>query len=380
MSTILCPLEFYNYLISKDITFFTGVPDSLLKEFNNVVLKKSDKKNHVITANEGASIALATGYHFSTRKVPLVYLQNSGTGNIINPLMSLVSKHVYAVPMLIVIGWRGEPGVKDEPQHVTQGACMEELLKSLGMPYDILPTSLEDVKNVVDSALNTIKSTSSPYVLLVKKNTFNTFNETVSLNPTDYTYFRKDAVECLISHFKEDVILCTTGKSSRELLESADNLGISQDNIFLNVGAMGHVSMISQGIASHTSKRVLCIDGDGSCIMHMGNLSTIGSIKSENLFHVVLNNGMHESVGIQPTCGFEVDFVKIAQGCGYTYAARATSQAEINRCLEEIRYYDIKGPYFIEVRISNQVNYTHELSRPKNKPIDRKEKFMNFIS
>ena len=198
--------------------------------------------------------------------------------------------------------------------------------------------------------------------------------------PTDYTYFRKDAVECLISHFKEDVILCTTGKSSRELLESADNLGISQDNIFLNVGAMGHVSMISQGIASHTSKRVLCIDGDGSCIMHMGNLSTIGSIKSENLFHVVLNNGMHESVGIQPTCGFEVDFVKIAQGCGYTYAARATSQAEINRCLEEIRYYDIKGPYFIEVRISNQVNYTHELSRPKNKPIDRKEKFMSFIS
>ena len=112
MSTILCPLEFYNYLISKDITFFTGVPDSLLKEFNNVVLKKSDKKNHVITANEGASIALATGYHFSTRKVPLVYLQNSGTGNIINPLMSLVSKHVYAVPMLIVIGWRGEPGEK----------------------------------------------------------------------------------------------------------------------------------------------------------------------------------------------------------------------------------------------------------------------------
>ena len=379
MTSRLSPLDFYNYLLSKDITFFTGVPDSLLKEFNNVVLKNCNKNNHVITANEGSSIGLATGYHFSTRKIPLVYLQNSGTGNIINPLMSLVSKDVYAVPMLIVIGWRGEPGVKDEPQHVTQGACMEELLKSLGMPYDILPTNLEETKNVVDSALNTIKSTSSPYVLLVKKNTFSKFNETITLN-SEYTYFRKDAIECLMGHFKEDIILCTTGKSSRELLESADNLGVSQDNIFLNVGAMGHVSMISQGIALHTSKRVLCIDGDGSCIMHMGNLSTIGAMKSNNLFHVVLNNGMHESVGIQPTCGFEVDFLKIAQGCGYNYAKRVSSSHDIQTCIEEIFHYDIKGPYFIEARISNQVNYTHELSRPKNKPIERKEKFMDFIN
>ena len=213
----LSPLDFYNYLISVDVSFFTGVPDSLLKEFNNVVLKKCNKYNHVITANEGSSIGLATGYHFATKKIPLVYLQNSGTGNIINPLMSLVSKDVYAVPMLIVIGWRGEPGVKDEPQHVTQGACMEELLKSLNMPYDILPTNLEDTKNVVDTALNTIKSTSSPYVLLVKKDTFSKFNETITLS-SDYSYFRKDAIECLMGHFKEDIILCTTGKSSRKLL------------------------------------------------------------------------------------------------------------------------------------------------------------------
>lgn len=293
--------------------------------------------------------------------------------------MSLVSKDVYAVPMLIVIGWRGEPGVKDEPQHVTQGACMEDLLKSLNVTYDILPSNLEETKNVIDRSLDTIKTTSSPHVILVKKNTFDKFTETVEI-VTKYEYFRKDAIECLIKHFKDAVILCTTGKSSRELLESADNMGISQDNIFLNVGAMGHVSMIAQGIALNTSKKVLCIDGDGSCIMHMGNLSSIGSLKSNNMYHIVLNNGMHESVGIQPTRGFDINFVEVAKACGYNYAKRVSSNDDIQTCIDEIYHYNIKGPYFIEVRISNKVNYTHELSRPKNKPIDRKEKFIEFIN
>lgn len=375
----LNPLSFFNLLKNKNIEFFTGVPDSLLKEFNNVILNNTKKTEHIITANEGSAIALATGYHFSTRKIPLVYLQNSGTGNIINPLMSLVSKDVYSVPMLIVIGWRGEPGIKDEPQHLTQGTCMENLIKSLELTYDILPNDIKNVENIITKSLNTIKDNSSPHILLVKKNTFEKYEESITVL-NQYTLYRKDAIETLINYFTNDIILCTTGKSSRELLESADNLNIKQDNIFLNVGAMGHVSMISYGIAINTKKNVLCIDGDGSVIMHMGNLTNIGTSKCNNIYHIVLNNGMHESVGIQPTKGFNIDFTTIAKGCGYSYSKKVKSINELKLAMSEIEYNKTKGPYFIEICITNKINYNHELSRPKDKPIERKIKFMNFIN
>lgn len=377
--TKINPLTFYNLLKNNNINFFTGIPDSLLKEFNNVILKNTNKSHHIITANEGSAIALATGYHFATREVPLVYLQNSGTGNIINPLMSLVSKDVYSIPMLIIIGWRGEPGVKDEPQHLTQGLCMEDLIKSLGLTYDILTNNIENVENIIIKSLNTIKNNSSPHILLVKKNTFENYEESIKIE-NQYTLYRKDAIESLINYFTNDIILCTTGKSSRELLESANKLNINQDNIFLNVGAMGHVSMISYGIALNTTKNVLCIDGDGSVIMHMGNLTSIGTGMCNNIYHIVLNNGMHESVGIQPTCGFNINFTTIAKGCGYNYCKKVKSIDEITILMDEIKQNDIKGPYFIEVCITNKINYDHELSRPKDKPIERKIKFMNFIN
>jgi phosphonopyruvate decarboxylase len=373
------PLTFYNLLKNNNINFFTGIPDSLLKEFNNVILKNTNKSHHIITANEGSAIALATGYHFATREVPLVYLQNSGTGNIINPLMSLVPKDVYSIPMLIIIGWRGEPGVKDEPQHLTQGLCMEDLIKSLGLTYDILTNNIENVENIIIKSLNTIKNNSSPHILLVKKNTFENYEESIKIE-NQYTLYRKDAIESLINYFTNDIILCTTGKSSRELLESANKLNINQDNIFLNVGAMGHVSMISYGIALNTTKNVLCIDGDGSVIMHMGNLTSIGTGMCNNIYHIVLNNGMHESVGIQPTCGFNINFTTIAKGCGYNYCKKVKSIDEITILMDEIKQNDIKGPYFIEVCITNKINYDHELSRPKDKPLERKIKFMNFIN
>lgn len=372
------PQTFYDLLKKNNINFFTGVPDSLLKEFNNVILKNTSNTKHIITANEGSAIALATGYHFSTREIPLVYLQNSGTGNIINPLMSLVSKDVYSVPMLIIIGWRGEPSIKDEPQHLTQGSCMEDLIKSLKLTYDILPNDIENVENIIIKSLNTIQNNSSPHILLVKKNTFEKYEEPIEI-VNNYTLYRKDAIESLIKYFTDDIIVCTTGKSSRELLETADKLNINQDNIFLNVGAMGHVSMIAQGIALNTTKNVLCIDGDGSVIMHMGNLTTIGTGRCSNIYHIVLNNGMHESVGIQPTRGFDIDFTTIAKGCGYNYCKKVESIDKIKLVMDEIKFFKINGPYFIEVCITNTINYSHELSRPKDKPIERKNKFMNFI-
>jgi len=375
----LNPNNFYNNLKSKGINFFTGVPDSLLKEFNNVILLNSEKKNHIITPNEGSAISIATGYHFATKQIPLVYLQNSGTGNIINPLMSLASKDVYSIPMLIVIGWRGEPGVKDEPQHIAQGKCMIDLINSLDVTFNILPNSENEANELLDRSIQMIKKESRPHILLVRKNTFEKHSENVSII-NNYPIYRKEAIEKLLNIFNKDIILSTTGKISRELLESADEIGMSHDNIFLNVGAMGHVSMISLGIALNTNKKVLCIDGDGSVIMHMGNLTSIGTSNCGNLIHVVLNNGMHESVGVQPTTAFDVNLSKVAESCGYSYCKKISKLEDLESELAKLVTSDFDKPVFLEVLINNKVNYTHELSRPKKSPIERKEKFINFIN
>jgi len=372
------PIKVFNYIKSKNINFFTGIPDSLLKELNNVILSESLDKEHIITANEGSAIALATGYHLATNKIPLVYLQNSGTGNIINPLMSLASDKVYSIPMLIIIGWRGEPGIKDEPQHISQGECMIELIKSLKINYDILPNNIEECKNVIDKLVHSIKIQSKPNILLVKKNAFSKCNLKPDIN-NNYTIYRKKAIECILKYYKNDIILSTTGKSSRELLETVKEMDLQEDNIFLNVGAMGHVSMISLGVAMNTNKRVICLDGDGSIIMHMGNLTNIGNSKCSNLIHIVLNNGMHESVGIQPTLGFDINIPNIAENCGYVYTIRIKTLDELNMILEDISSQKLNGPALIEVMITNKVNYTHELSRPKNTPLERKQTFMDFI-
>ena len=375
----LNPNNFYNNLKSKGINFFTGVPDSLLKEFNNVILLNSEKKNHIITANEGSAISIATGYHFATKQIPLVYLQNSGTGNIINPLMSLASKDVYSIPMLIVIGWRGEPGVKDEPQHIAQGKCMIDLIKSLDVTFDILPNSENEANEILNKSIQMIKKESRPHILLVRKNTFEKYSEKVSII-NNYSIYRKEAIEKLLNIFNKDIILSTTGKISRELLESADEIGMSHDNIFLNVGAMGHVSMISLGIALNTNKKVLCVDGDGSMIMHMGNLTSIGTSSCGNLIHVVLNNGMHESVGVQPTTAFDINLSKVAESCGYSYCKQISKLKDLESELAKLVIGNFDKPVFLEVMINNKVNYTHELSRPKKSPIERKEKFINFIN
>ena len=371
--------EFYNYLLSHKITFFTGVPDSLLKEFNNVIQKNTEPQNHHITANEGSAIALATGYNLATKNIPLVYLQNSGFGNMINPLMSLASDKVYSIPMLIIVGWRGEPGIKDEPQHLSQGECMVDLINSLKIPFNILSNNIDDSKKIIDSTIESIKLTSKPHIILVKKNTFQKYSNKIDII-NNYPIYRKEAIEHVVNFFNKDIILSTTGKISRELLETINEKKLSQDNIFLNVGAMGHVSMISLGIAMNTKKRVICLDGDGSVLMHMGNLTNIGTSNCSNLIHIVLNNGMHESVGIQPTKGFDINISEIARKCGYSDPIIIDKEDQISNIFNYISSNKLVGPILVEIRINNKVNYSHELARPKDLPIERKNNFIEFIS
>jgi len=370
------PMEFFNLLKKNKINFFTGVPDSLLKEFNNVILNNTNKSNHIITANEGSSIALATGYHLATNKIPLVYLQNSGFGNTINPILSLASDDVYSIPMILLIGWRGEPNVKDEPQHCSQGKFMENMLKSINLPYKILPNNLNDAEKVLNELLNNLKIVKKPHVILVKKNSFTKYKDDIEIT-NSYEIFRKNILNKLMNIFNEDIIVSTTGKSSRELLQIYNENNKDISNLFLNVGAMGHVSMISQGIAMNTNKKVICIDGDGSVIMHMGNLTSIGTSDLSNIIHIVINNSMHQSVGIQPTVGFKINLSKIALNCGYKVSTVIENYKDFDSFFKNIR--NINGPIFIEIRVSNKTNYTTELPRPKNKPIDRKDILMKYI-
>jgi phosphonopyruvate decarboxylase len=375
------PIKFYEYLIYKKITFFTGVPDSLLKEFNDVLLSNVSSDNHIITPNEGSAIAIASGYNIATGGLPLIYLQNSGFGNAVNPLMSLTSNEVYSIPMILLVGWRGSPDISDEPQHKIQGGCMEELIKSLNINYHIMNSDTVFTDLIDDIVKETITS-SRPTIILVKKNTFSKATVHKTKLDNGYPLYRRDVIKNILNVCKDDVIVSTTGKISRELMECKDEIGLVKDNIFLNVGAMGHVSMIAAGISINTSKRVICMDGDGSAIMHMGNMALIGKLCKKNMIHIVLNNGMHESVGCQPTVGFDIDFVKIAYGCGYEKSIQITTQHEFDEVIEMMSDFNFNknGSTFIEIRINGLTKEIGELSRPKETPVERKKKFIKFLN
>lgn len=366
--------EFYNHLIEKNVDFFCGVPDSLLKEICAYIADNS--RNHIITANEGNAVGLAAGYFVSTGKIAMIYMQNSGLGNAVNPLLSLADPEVYSIPMLLMVGWRGEPGIKDEPQHIKQGKITLELTDSLGIPYAVLPQSTNEAKKALDTAIETMNVRQTPYVLIVKTNTFSSYElRTGAANPYDMT--REQAIKLIVDGIGENaIVVSTTGKASRELYEYRDLSGKGHENDFLTVGSMGHSSMIALGIAlKQPDKPVFCLDGDGSAIMHMGALAIIGSKGPDNFKHVILNNGSHESVGSQPTEGFNIDFVKIAEACGYKTVLRADSPSEMKERV--IALNNSAGPSLLEVRLSNVSR--KDLGRPRTSPGQNKESFIRYL-
>lgn len=370
------PEDFYNLLISKGIDFFTGVPDSLLKDFCGYVADHTDSKHHIITANEGNAVALATGYNLATGKFPMVYLQNSGLGNIVNPVMSLAHSQVYSIPMLLLIGWRGEPGKKDEPQHIVQGKCMNGILTEMGIQYEVLPDFIEGATQSVESAIFHMQKRSSPYALIVRRQCFVSYkfkNKATNSFPMN----REEALKVIVENIgQHDVVVGTTGFLSRELYEvrAARNEGHERD--FLCVGSMGHASSIALGVAlSKPSRNVYCLDGDGACIMHMGTMTTIGSTKCENLKHIIFNNGAHDSVGAQPTAGFDVNFPKMAIECGYTEGVSVSEKEELKEAVR--RLANAKGPTLLEVKI--RPGARKDLGRPKTSPLKNKTDFINFL-
>ena len=368
--------DFYNLLASKNIDFFCGVPDSLLKDFCSYILDNCDNNHHIITANEGNAIALAAGHYLSTKNFGMVYMQNSGLGNAINPLLSLVDPAVYSIPMLLMIGWRGEPGVKDEPQHITQGELTIPIIESLRLKYQILPKSIDEAKKCIDIACDVMRNDNAPYVLIAQNGTFEPY-VSKNIKENDYKLSREDAIKAIIDNIGDkDIIVSTTGKASRELFEYRNILGHGHEKDFLTVGSMGHSSQIALGIALRKSERnVFCLDGDGAVIMHMGSLAIVGSKKPKNFKHIIINNGSHESVGGHPTCGFDIDFGAIAKACGYGIILKAESGQEIKDCLKIIKNNNKLS--MLEIR-TNKIS-RKDLGRPDVSPIENKKHFMKFL-
>lgn len=373
---IECSL-FYDTLIRLGIDFFTGVPDSLLKSFCAYITDHTNSKSHLIAANEGGAIALACGHYLATGRSGLVYMQNSGQGNAVNPLVSLADPEVYSIPMLLLIGWRGEPGKHDEPQHIKQGKITLSLLDTLGVPYKVLSDNAEEAKVCLEEIIDVLKARGGPVALIVRKGTFGPYQMQKRDN-LQLELARQAAIKAVVDNLDEcDIIVSTTGKTSRELYEYRDNVDGDHYRDFLTIGSMGHCSQIALGIAlAKPERQVYCLDGDGAVIMHMGAMAIIGSSKPKNFKHIVFNNGCHDSVGGQPTCGFAVSITGIANACGYKLTLQARTEEEIIDKLRVIR--SAGGPVMLEIILKKGAR--KNLGRPKSPPKENKTKFMEFLA
>jgi phosphonopyruvate decarboxylase len=365
----------YSRLREEGFRFFTGVPDSLLKDFCAYVTDHASADDHVIAANEGNAVALALGHFLGTGEPAVVYMQNSGTGNAVNPLLSLADPEVYSVPLLMIIGWRGEPGVKDEPQHVKQGRRMTELLDAMEIPWFALPRDIEEAAAVIRDAAQAMRRRMGPAAILVRSQTFAPYRLAGEV-AADFPMNREDAIKRILDRLRdEDVVVSTTGMASREVYEYRVAQGKS-GNDFLTVGGMGHTASIAMGLARARPERlVVCLDGDGSVIMHMGALAVIGKLGPANLLHVVLNNGAHDSVGGQPTVGHEIDLPAIARACGYRDAASVSEPEALESAFEALRMRE--GPRLLEVRVRKGAR--KDLGRPKSTPIENRDALMRRL-
>lgn len=348
---MITPERFLNTLQSEGVEFFTGVPDSYLNGICNCLLEKVSEENHVIAANEGNAVGIACGHYFSTNTVPLVYMQNSGMGNTLNPIISLADKYVYSVPMILLIGWRGEPGTGDHPQHQTQGEVTTKLLEMLDIPYVIAEDDDDKLEEQARWAVKAAKDARKPVAIIGRKGVFADVKKANTVDDS-YPMSREEAIEAIMDIMPKDTIyVATTGRATRELYFLRERRGEGHQCDFLNVGSMGHASSVALGIALSDDKRnVVCLDGDSAALMHMGAFTMASKINVPNLLHIVLNNGAHESVGGQPSAGHMVDFTKIAKGSGYqTIDGPVTNKEELNEAIKHLDAPD--KAKFIDVRI-----------------------------
>ena len=367
---------FVSSLRRHGVTFFAGVPDSLLKDFCAYVSDHVAPSAHVVAANEGAALGLAAGAYLASGNPGLVYLQNSGLGNLVNPLTSLTDPEVYSIPALLLIGWRGEPGVHDEPQHRKQGRVTLETLEVLEIPYAILPEDIVEAAPVLAHAVQSAREKGAPFALIVRKGIFEPY-KLKKKAPDVFSMSREGALKLIIDSLSGDeVVVSTTGMTSREVFEYREAKKVGHARDFLTVGCMGHASQIAMGIALQKGARsVYCLDGDGAVIMHMGALAIAGSSGLANFRHIVINNGAHDSVGGQPTVGLNIDIPSVARACNYCWAQTTADSAAVPALLAEMR--QVNGPALLEIKVNKGAR--PDLGRPTTTTHDNKREFMDYL-
>ena len=369
------PEFFIEALREKGIDCFAGVPDSLLKNICAYITDHFDAAHNIIAANEGAAVGLAAGHYLATGQPACVYMQNSGEGNIINPLASLTDSEVYNIPVLLLIGWRGRPGVHDEPQHVKQGKVTTGLLNVMGVNYEVLNKEEDKAAKQIDKAAKALAN-KEVFALVIEKDTFEDYKlQNVEVN--DLTMSREEAIQTVAAVLGEkDCIVSTTGMISRELFEYRAAMNQGHERDFLTVGSMGHASQIALGIAlAQPERRVWCFDGDGAAIMHMGSMAIVANKAPKNYVHVVFNNGAHDSVGGQPTVGLKIDLPAVAKAVGYKATYSVDSKAELESVLAKVNSFE--SPALLEIKVKK--GNRKDLGRPTTTPIQNKEALMAFL-
>lgn len=369
------PEFFIGKLGESGIDCFAGVPDSLLKNVCAYITDHFDAAHNIIAANEGAAVGLAAGHYLATGRPACVYMQNSGEGNVINPLASLTDREVYNIPVLLLIGWRGRPGVHDEPQHVKQGKVTTGLLNIMGVNYEVLSKEEDKAEKQIAKASEALKNR-EVFALVIEKDTFEDY-KLQSIEKNDLSLSREEAIQTVASALGEkDCIVSTTGMISRELFEYREAKGQGHERDFLTVGSMGHASQIALGIAmAKDDRKVWCFDGDGATIMHMGSMAVVADKAPNNYIHVVFNNGAHDSVGGQPTVGLKIDIPAVARAVGYKATYSVDNKEDLSVILNEVK--NLAGPVLIEIKVSK--GNRKDLGRPTTTPIQNKEALMTFL-
>jgi len=347
------------YLKKNKIDFFTGVPDSLLKNFSSH-LERYPQNKHVIAANEGSATSIGIGHYLSTKKVPCVYMQNSGLSNAMNPLISIAGKTVYSIPLFLLIGWRGSPNKPDEPQHLAKGKITQNILKLLKIDHCVLRK--EDDFKKLNKLIKKAQKKQSIVACLIEKDTLISKNKKIKKN-IDNFILRADFIKEFLDLIpRQCKIISTTGYTSRELMGIRELKKNSKGKDFYMVGGMGHSSSVALGYALNSKKQTFCLDGDGSVLMHLGPLRTIGFLKAKNFKHIILNNNSHESVGEQTTTANGIDFKKLSSSLGYKSYYKIKNLREVKTVLN--KFINAQGPSLLEVRIKN--GSLKNLPRPKN--------------
>ena len=367
--------ELLNILMKNNFRFIAGVPCSILKDFLTAIDKNKNKIKHIISTNEGEAMGIAAGYYLSTSKIPVVYMQNSGLGDALDPLTSLFNKEVYNIPVLLFISWRGEPGKKDATQHIKMGRVTLKLLEILNIPYAILPAHKIELGKEIQKAKTYFRENKLPYAIIIRKGTISPSR--IEKEKNNYSLSREEAVRIVIDNLRgEEVVIATTGKMSRELFEcrKADKQGTGKD--FYNLGSMGCAASIALGIAlQKPKKKIFVFDGDGAVLMKMGALATIGHYLPKNFYHIIFDNEAHDSTGGQPTVSNTVNFGRVAKSCGYRNSRIAASERQLKKRL--INMKNTNGPAILLVKVRKGAR--QDLGRPTTTPDENKKALMDFL-